>query len=79
MSDQHFTNIFNINGNGNTINVSQSVTNDSGGAEMFGMVLKFVLAFIGLLLSPVLVPILLTVNGVKMLQERGQGDNADDQ
>jgi len=79
MSDQHFTNIFNINGNGNTINVSQSVTNDSGGAEAAGMVLKFMLAFIGLLLSPVLVPILLTVNGVKMLQERGQGDNADDQ
>lgn len=77
MSDQHFTNIFNINGNGNTINVSQSVTNDSGGAEAAGMVLKFVLAFIGLLLSPILIPILLTAHGVKMLQDQRQGGDYD--
>jgi len=70
MSDQHFTNIFNITGNGNTVNVTQDI--DSGGAEVAGMVMKFVLAFVGLLLSPILIPILLTANGIKMIQaERG--------
>lgn len=77
MSDQHFTNIFNITGNGNTINVSQSVTNGSDGAEVAGMVFKFVLAFIGLLLSPVLIPILLAANGVKMIQAERQGGDYD--
>lgn len=72
MSDQHFTNIFNVSGNNNTVNFSQHIENDSGGAEVAGMVMKFVLAFVGLLLSPILIPILLTANGIKMIQaERG--------
>jgi len=75
MSDQHFTNIFNVTGNGNTINVNQHIDAGSDGAEVAGMAMKFVLAFVGLLLSPILIPILLTANGIKMI--KGDSDYGD--
>lgn len=72
MSD--ITNIFNISGDGNTVNFEQN--NGSDGNEALAIVLKFVLA---LILSPVLIPFLLTVNGYKMLQDqRGGFDNGDE-
>ena len=74
MSDNHYTNIFHVSGNNNTVHFEQSIENDSGGAEMVGMVLKFLLT---LLLSPIIIPFLLTANGVKMLHDqRNGGDNA---
>lgn len=73
MSDQNITNIFHVTGNGNSVSVSQEITIGSDGAEVAGMVFKFVLAFIGLLLSPILIPILLTAHGVKMIQDQRQG------
>jgi len=73
MSDNHYTNNFYVHGNGNTVNFSQSIESGSDGAEVAGMVFKFVLGFIGLLLSPVLIPILLAANGVKMIQAERQG------
>lgn len=73
MSDQNFTNNFYVSGTNNTVNFSQDIDAGSDGAEVAGMVFKFVLAFIGLLLSPILIPILLTAHGVKMLQDQRQG------
>jgi len=74
MSDNNFTNIFNISGDNNNVNFSQSIEN-GGGAEMLGMVLKFLLT---LLLSPVIIPFLLTVNGIKMLQDQRDGGGYDE-
>ena len=75
MSDFNVTNVFNINGNGNSVSVSQDINNGSNGAEMMGMVLKFLLT---LLLSPVLIPVLLAANGIKLLQDQRGGNYADD-
>lgn len=69
MSENHYTNIFNVTGDGNTVSFEQSI--DSGSAEMLGMVLKFLLA---LLLSPIMIPFLLTANGIKLLQDGGDQD-----
>ena len=66
MSDNHYTNIFNVSGDGNTINFDQDI--DAGNNEALQMVLKFLLT---LLLSPVLIPVILMANGYKMMQ----GDN----
>ena len=66
MSDNHYTNIFNISGDGNTVNFDQDI--DAGNNEALQMVLKFLLT---LLLSPVLIPLILAANGYKMMQ----GDN----
>lgn len=66
MSDNHYTNIFNISGDGNTVNFDQDI--DAGNNEALQMVLKFLLT---LLLSPVLIPVILMANGYKMMQ----GDN----
>lgn len=46
---------FDISGNSNSVNVT--VTN--GAVQVVGMLLKFFLALIGLLLTPVIVPVLL--------------------
>ena len=64
MSDQNFTNVFNISGDGNTVNFTQSIDASDGGNEALSMVLKFLLT---LLLSPVMLPILLMANGYKQL------------
>ena len=66
MSDNHYTNIFNVSGDGNTVNFDQDI--DAGNNEALQMVLKFLLT---LLLSPVLIPVILMANGYKMMQ----GDN----
>ena len=75
MSDFNVTNVFNISGNGNTVNMSQDIDNGSNGAEITGMVLKFLLT---LLLSPILIPVLLAANGIKLLQDQRGGNYADD-
>lgn len=62
MSDNHYTNIFNVSGDGNTVNFDQDI--DAGNNEALQMVLKFLLT---LLLSPVLIPVILMANGYKML------------
>lgn len=74
MSDLNITNIFNITGNGNTVNVSQDIDSGSNGAEITGMVLKFLLT---LLLSPIFIPVLLAANGIKLLQEQRPGGDYD--
>ena len=75
MSDFNVTNVFNISGNGNTVNMSQDIDAGSDGAEITGMVLKFLLT---LLLSPIFIPVLLAANGIKLLQDQRGGNYADD-
>lgn len=74
MSDQNFTNNFYVSGTNNTVNFSQDIDNGSNGAEITGMVLKFLLT---LLLSPIFIPVLLAANGIKMIQDQRQGGNYD--
>jgi len=66
MSDNHYTNIFNVSGDGNTVNFDQDI--DAGNNEALALVLKFLVT---ILLSPVLIPLILAANGYKMMQ----GDN----
>ena len=66
MSDNHYTNIFNISGDGNTVNFDQHI--DASNNEALALVLKFLVT---ILLSPVLIPVILMANGYKMMQ----GDN----
>lgn len=66
MSEQHFTNIFNVTGNNNTVNFTQDIDASDGGNEALGMVLKFLLT---LLLSPVMLPLILMANGYKQLSD----------
>lgn len=75
MSDQHFTNNFYVSGNNNSVNFEQHIDAGSDGAEITGMVLKFLLT---LLLSPIFIPILLAANGIKLLQDQRGGNYADD-
>lgn len=70
MSDNHFTNIFHVTGNNNTVNVRQDIDASNGGADMLGMVLKFLGMII---LSPVLIPLILGMNGYKMIQDQRNG------
>lgn len=74
MSDNNFTNIFNISGDGNTVNMSQDIDAGGDGAEMLGMVLKFLVT---ILLSPILIPLVLGMNGYRMIQEKRQGGDYD--
>lgn len=64
MSDNHYTNIFNVSGDGNAVNFDQSI--DAGNNEALQMILKFLVT---ILLSPVLIPLILTMNGYKMMQD----------
>ena len=66
MSDNHYTNIFNVSGDGNTVNFDQDIDAGNGGNEALGMVLKFLLT---LLLSPVMLPLILMANGYKQLSD----------
>ena len=66
MSDNHYTNIFNISGDGNTVNFDQDI--DASNNEALALVLKFLVT---ILLSPVLIPVILMAKGYKMMQ----GDN----
>lgn len=63
----NFNNEFNIGGSHNTVNVTQ--TFNDGNNEALGMVLKFLVT---ILLSPVLIPMLLAMNGYKLMQEGNQ-------
>ncbi len=63
MSENHYTNIFNISGDGNTVNFEQN--NGSDGNEALALVLKFLVT---ILLSPVLIPMILAMNGYKLMQ-----------
>ena len=63
MSDNHYTNIFNVSGDGNTVNFDQDI--DAGNNEALALVLKFLVT---ILLSPVLIPVILMANGYKMMQ-----------
>ena len=73
MSDNHYTNIFNVSGDGNTVNFDQDI--DAGNNEALALVLKFLVT---ILLSPVLIPLILAANGYKMMlngQSMLEGDD----
>lgn len=74
MSDHNYTNIFNISGDNNEVNFTQDIDAGSDGAEMLGMVLKFLFT---ILLSPVLIPAILAMNGYKLMQGQGQLEDGD--
>ena len=74
MNEQHFTNNFYVSGNNNSVNFEQHIDARSDGAEMMGMVLKFLVT---ILLSPIMIPLLLAANGVKMIQQERQGGDYD--
>lgn len=61
MSD--YNNEFHIGGQNNTVNIAQ--TYQDGSNEALALVLKFLLT---LLLSPVLIPLILAMNGYKLMQ-----------
>lgn len=61
MSD--YNNEFNIGGHHNTVNITQSYSD--GNNEALEMILKFLVTII---LSPVLIPLILGMNGYKLLQ-----------
>jgi len=63
MSENHYTNIFNVTGDGNTVNFEQHNGND--GNETLALVLKFLVT---ILLSPVLIPMILAMNGYRLMQ-----------
>ncbi len=72
MSDNHYNNNFLIHGDGNNVTIHQRIGNDSN--EALALVLKFLIT---ILLSPIFIPLLLTLNGVRLLQESQQeGDDA---
>ena len=64
----NYNNEFNIGGSHNTVNITQEF--NDGNNEALEMVLKFLVT---ILLSPVLIPMLLAMNGYKMLQDEKQG------
>ncbi len=65
MSDIH--NTFIISGDGNTVDIDQDFGSD--GNEALALVLKFLVT---ILLSPVLIPLILGLNGYKLMSGNGQ-------
>lgn len=65
MSDIH--NTFIISGDNNTVSIDQDFGSD--GNEALALVLKFLVT---ILLSPVLIPAILAMNGYKMMQDQKQ-------
>ena len=74
MSDIH--NTFIISGDNNTVDIDQDFGSD--GNEALALVLKFLVT---ILLSPVLIPLILGLNGYKLMQGGNQnllGGNDDE-
>jgi hypothetical protein len=67
MSDVNVTNNFYVSGHHNTVTVHQEMTQES--TKALGMVLKFLVT---ILLAPIAIPFLLTVNGYRMLTHPGE-------
>lgn len=65
-------NIFNISGDNNEVNFTQ--TNGSDGNEALALVLKFLVT---ILLSPVLIPAILAMNGYKLMQDQNRLEGGD--
>jgi CheY-like chemotaxis protein len=59
----NYNNEFNIGGTNNTVNITQTYTD--GNNEALQMILKFLIT---LILSPVLIPAILAMNGYKLMQ-----------
>jgi hypothetical protein len=66
MSEIH--NTFIISGDNNTVSIDQDF--NEGNNEALALVLKFLVT---ILLSPVLIPMILAMNGYKMVSGNGQG------
>lgn len=71
MSD--YNNEFHIGGQNNTVNITQSFTD--GNNEALALVLKFLVT---ILLSPVLIPLILGMNGYKLVTGQSMLEDDDD-